>query len=93
MAIFKNGKKTFDDKIDVCNSGKKAAEIMVIGLAAFSVPTVCPIVSNYVKLATILFLCNMTFEFYRHHAEMESEFSHIQKLRLGWQKFYWPMEA
>lgn len=49
MAIFKNGVKTFEDKIDVCKSGKKAAEIMVLGLAIFSVPTVCPIVSNYVK--------------------------------------------
>ena len=49
MAIFKNGEKTFEDKIDVCNSGKKAAEIMILGLAIFNVPSVCPIVSNYVK--------------------------------------------
>lgn len=49
MAIFKNGVKTFEDKIDICNTPKKEAEIIILGLAAFSVPTICPIVSNYVK--------------------------------------------
>lgn len=63
MAIFKNGVKTFEDKIDVCNSGKKAAEIMVLGLAIFSVPTVCPIVSNYVKKNHEIFSRSLTHSF------------------------------
>lgn len=49
MSIFKNNEKKFEGKVDLCHKPKKSAEVMVVGLAAFSVPTVCPIVSNYVR--------------------------------------------
>lgn len=50
MAIFKGDEKKFEDKIDVCHKPKKSDELTVVGLAFFSVPTICPIVANYASI-------------------------------------------
>jgi hypothetical protein len=54
MEIFKNGEKKFEDKIDLCHRPKKSKDIMIIGMAAFSVPLFCPVVSEFVSQVKLI---------------------------------------
>lgn len=56
MAIFKNGEKKFEDQIDLCHRPKKSKDIMIIGMAAFSVPTFCPVAFDFVSETCLNFL-------------------------------------
>lgn len=55
MTVYKYNEKKFEDKIDLCHRPKKSKDIMIIGMAVFSVPPFCPVAFNYVSNKFLFF--------------------------------------